>query len=161
MIGMVVTSATLLAGAQQPEVRVETPHLDGPRKLADQTAQAVVRDYLESWQAMGKALNENSAGLLGQDFVGTAKEKLTGTIHEQAAAGIHTLYADRSHDLQIVFYSPDGLSIELTDTVDYDVQILDAQNHPVATRQVHGRYVVVMTPAQVRWMVRVFQAEAQ
>lgn len=160
LFGAVLSTASLLAGAQQPTVTVEPPHVDGPRKLADQTAQAVVRDYLQSWQAMSKALNQNNAGLLGADFVGLAKQKLAKTIDQQAAAGIHTRYVDRSHDVQVVFYSPDGLSIELTDQVSYDVQIFN-HDKQIATRQAQGRYVVVMTPAQVRWMVRIFQTEAQ
>ena len=160
ILGAVLGAAGLMAGGQQPAVRVEPAHLDGPRKLADQTAQAVVRDYLQSWQAMSKALNQNNAGLLGADFVGLAKEKLAKTIDQQAAAGIHTRYVDRSHDVQVVFYSPDGLSIELRDQVSYDVQIF-SKDKQIATRHAQGRYVVVMTPAQVRWMVRIFQEQAQ
>lgn len=160
ILGAVLGAAGLMAGGQQPAVRVEPAHLDGPRKLADQTAQAVVRDYLQAWQTMRTALEQNRPEALGADFVGVAKKKLTGTIRQQAAAGIHTRYVDQSHDLQIVFYSPDGLSIELTDLVDYEVQIFD-HDKLIATRRVRGRYVAVMTPAQVRWQVRVLQAEDQ
>ena len=54
--------------------------------------------------------------------------------------------------------SPDGLSIEMTDSVDYDVQLLD--HGKVKTQQhVRSRYVIVLTPAEVQWRVRVFQAE--
>ena len=160
ILGALFGAASLLASAQQPTVRVEPSHLDGPRPLADQTAQAVVRDYLQSWQALGAALDQNNPGRLSADFVGTADKKLTATIHQQAAAGIHTRYVDRSHELQIVFYSPDGLSIELTDMADYELQIFN-RDKQIATRQVHGRYVVVMTPAQVRWQVRILQAAGQ
>jgi hypothetical protein len=142
----------------QVAVHVEPAHLDGPRELAAQTAQGVIRDYLESWKTMQAALSQNIPNLLGNDFVGTAKERLTGTIHQQVALGIHTRYQDRAHDLQIVFYSPEGLSIQLTDTVDYDVQIFDAEKQ-ISTQQVHARYVVIMTPAEVRWRVRIFQAQ--
>ena len=61
--------------------------------------------------------------LLDADFVGAAKDKLAETIQQQAALGIRTRYQDRAHDIQIIFYSPDGLSIELKDKVDYDVQV--------------------------------------
>lgn len=142
----------------QASVRVEPAHLQGPRALAEQTQQGAVRDYLEAWKAMCAALDQNQPGLLSADFVGTAKDKLTDTIHEQAAAGIHSHYQDRAHDLQIVFYSPDGLSIELIDNVDYDVQVFD-HDHSVSTQQAHARYVVLLTPAEVRWRVRVLQAE--
>lgn len=145
-------------GAGQAAVRVEPAHLQGPRVLAEQTEQGAIRDYLDAWKAMRAAMNQNQPGLLNADFVGTAKDKLTETIHEQAAAGIHTQYQDRAHDLQVVFYSPDGLSIELIDKVDYDVQVFDNQ-HSVSTQQAHAQYVVLLTPAEVRWRVRVFQAQ--
>jgi hypothetical protein len=124
--------------------------------MQDQTGKAAIRDYLQSWQTLGAALEQNRAGLLDSDFVGSAKNTFTATIQQQAALGISTRYQDRSHDLQFVFYSPDGLSIELTDNVEYDVQLLD-QGRIKTTQHVSGRYLVVLTPAEVRWKVRVFQ----
>ncbi len=144
-------------GAAQASVRVEPATLQGPRPLQEQTGTAAIRDYLQSWQSLRAALEQNRADLLGPDFVGTAKEKLTDTIQKQTALGIRTRYVDRAHDLQIVFYSPEGLSIELTDKVDYDVQVLD-QNKVTTTQRVRARYIIVLTPAEVRWRVRVFQA---
>lgn len=143
--------------AAQPSVRVEPANLQGPRVLESQTSTGAIRDYLESWGAMRSALNENRADLLDRDFVGDAKEKLTDTIQQQSRMDIRTVYQDRAHDLQIVFYSPDGLSIELTDKVDYEVQLF-AGNKLQATQLQHARYIVVLTPAEVRWRVRVLQA---
>lgn len=156
----VLLAAVPATSRAQSAVRVEPAHLNGPRVLAPQTAQAVLRDYLESWKAMSAALEQNRPGLLDADFVGTAKDKLAATVREQEAAGIHTRYQDQAHDLQIVFYSPEGLSVELTDNVDYNMEVFDHSNS-VATRQVHARYIVVMTPAEVRWRVRVLQAQGQ
>jgi hypothetical protein len=103
------------------------------------------------------AFEQNRADLLDPDFVGTARDKLTDTIQQQVNLGIRTHYQDRAHDLQIVFYSPEGLSIELTDKVEYDVKVLDHER--VKTIQhLSARYVIVLTPAEVRWRVRVFQA---
>ena len=141
----------------QPSVRVETPNLQGPRQLEDQTATAVVRHYLESWQAFRSAFAQNRAALLDADFVGDAHDKLADTVHQQAAAGIHTRYTDRSHDIRIVFYSPDGLSIQITDDVEYDEQVFDHEK-TLATQHLHARYIAVLTPSEVRWRVRVFQA---
>lgn len=155
-----VLSAATGIGAAQATVRVEPASLSGPRPLADQTAKAAIRDYLESWKSMSSALDSNRADLLDADFVGGARDKLTETIQEQAKLGISTHYRDRAHDVQIVFYSPEGLSIELTDTVDYDVQLLDHEKSQ-ATQQVRARYIVVLTPAELRWRVRVFQAEPE
>lgn len=160
---LVVFSILAMPGAllaAQPVVRVETPDLHGPRPLQDQTATAVVRDYLESWQSLTAALEQNRADLLDQDFVGTAKDKLTDTMHQQAALGIHTHYKDRAHDIRIVFYSPDGLSVQLIDNVVYDERVVDNQK-VLTTQRARARYTVVLTPAETRWRVRIFQADPQ
>jgi hypothetical protein len=145
--------------AAQASVRVEAANLQGPRPLEEQTATAAIRDYLQSWKTLGSALEENRAVLLDRDFVGSARDKLTDTIQQQSKLGIQTSYRDRAHDLQIVFYSPDGLSIELTDAAEYDVQVID-HNNVQTTQRVSARYIVVLTPAELRWRVRVFQAAA-
>jgi hypothetical protein len=155
-----VFALTLPLGASQAVVRVEPATLQGPRALNDQTRDGVVRDYLQAWQSVSAALQQNRPELLDRDFVGTAKDKLTDTIHDQVTTGISTRYLDRSHDLQIVFYSPEGLSVQLVDNVEYEVQVLD-HGKIQATQTAHARYVVVMTPAEVRWRVRVFQGEPE
>jgi hypothetical protein len=155
-----VFSAMSAGAMAQAALHVEPAHLQGPRILADQTATAVVKNYIESWQSLRAALEENRSELLDRDFVGTAKQKLTDTIQQQTKLGMRTTYQDRSHDIQIVFYSPEGLSVELIDNVEYDVQISD-KDKVIATQPVHARYVVVMTPTEVRWRVRVQQAAAE
>ncbi len=158
LLAIAATPGVLLAA--EPVVHVKPPNLHGPRPLQDQTATAVVRDYLESWQSLAAALRQNRADLLNQDFVGTAKDKLTDTIHQQAALGIDARYQDRVHNIQIVFYSPDGLSVQLVDNVEYDERVVD-QKKVLTTQHAHTRYTVVMTPAETRWRVRVFQAEPE
>ena len=153
-------AAILALGSDQPAVRVGPTNSVGPRPLEKQTQTAVIRDYLQAWRTMSGALEQNRADLLDPDFIGTAKEKLADTIREQETLGIHTRYQDSAHDLQLVFYSPEGLSIQLVDAVEYDVQILD-RKAVVTTQHVRARYVAVLTPTEVRWKVRVFQAEAE
>ena len=148
--------ATSASVAAQATVRVETANLQGSRPLPEQTGASAIRDYLQSWQALRAALEQNRADLLDSGFVGSAKDTLTETIRQQTALGISTRYQDRAHDLQIVFYSPEGLSIELTDKVDYDMQVLD-HDRVKTTQHMSARYVIVLTPAEVRWRVRVFQ----
>ena len=157
LVAIIALSASAAIAGAQATVHVTPPNLDGPRKLADQTATAVVKNYIESWESLKAALVANRPELLDRDFVGAAKQKLTETIGQQAKAGIKTTYKDRSHDIQIVFYSPEGLSVELVDDVEYDVQV-SSKGNVMATQPVHSRYVVVMTPTEVRWRVRVFQA---
>lgn len=144
-------------GSDQPAVRVEATDSLGPRALEEQTKAAVIRDYLRAWRSFSSALEQNRTDLLDEDFVGVAKEKLADTIREQEKIGIQTRYRDGAHDLQFVFYSPEGLSIQLVDTVEYDVQILDHEK-ALATQHVRARYVAVLTPTEVRWKVRIFQA---
>ncbi len=146
--------------AQQASVQVQQPDLQGSRQLESLTATSVVRDYLQSWKAFRAALDRNAPRLLDQAFVGTARTKLSDTIAEQNKLGIHTHYVDRAHRLQIVFYSPDGLSIQLVDHVTYDEQVMQG-NTVLAMQPIHARCLVVLTPSQTSWQVRIFQATAE
>ena len=157
LIFCAVFSATSIIVSAQATARVKPSNLQGPRPLPEQTEKAAIRDNLQSWQSLRAALDLNRADLLDPSFVGIARDKLTNTIQHQVALGIRTRYQDRAHDIQIVFYSPEGLSIELTDTVEYDIQILD-HDQVKTTQHMTARYVIVLTPAEVRWRVRVFQA---
>lgn len=141
----------------QPSVQVDLPDLHSPRPLAQQTADSAIRDYIQSWKSMKTAMAQNRAGLLSPDFVGSALEKLTSTVQEQVKAGIHTRYVDRSHKIQIVFYSPEGLSIQLVDNVEYDEQVYNGDTL-LTSQPVSARYTSVLTPSETRWRVRVFQA---
>jgi hypothetical protein len=143
----------------EPTVRLEPPHLQGSRPLERQTESAVLHDYLQSWKTLQVALDQNQANLLDQNFVGAAREKLANTIDEQSKLGIHTRYQERSHDIQIVFYSPDGQSIQMIDYVEYEQKVLDHDN-VLSTRPIRKKYLVVLTPTEVRWKVRVFQSDA-
>jgi hypothetical protein len=153
-------AAIFVLGSDQPAVRVQPTDSVGPRVLEKQTETAVIRDYLRAWRSLGGALEQNRAELLDPDFVGAAKEKLADTIRDQVKLGIQTRYRDGAHDLQLVFYSPEGLSIQLVDTVEYDVQVLD-HGKVQTTQHLHARYVAVLTPTEVRWKVRVLQAEPE
>jgi hypothetical protein len=155
-----LSAAIFVLGSDQPAVRVGPVDSVGPRTLEKQTQAAVIRDYLQAWHSFSSAFEQNRADLLDADFVGVAKEKLAYTIREQAQLGIQTRYREGAHDLQLVFYSPEGLSIQLVDTVEYDVQILDHEK-VLTTQHVRARYVAVLTPTEVRWKVRVFQAEPE
>jgi hypothetical protein len=142
--------------ADQPSVQVVPPNLQGPRPIEKQTETSIIRDYLQSWQSLRAAMQQDRPDLLDRDFGGTAKDKLTDTIQQQAKLGLRTLYQDRSHRLQIIFYSPEGLSVQMMDTVEYDEQVLD-QGKVLTTQHLRARYIVVMTPAEARWQVRIFQ----
>jgi hypothetical protein len=158
MLGLLF-AALLASGWDQPVIRVSSDSV-GPRTLENETASSVVRGYMQAWQSMGDALRENRADLLDASFVGAAKDKLAETIAAQRKLGLKTSYQDRAHDISLVFYSPEGLSIQLLDTVEYNVQVLD-QDQVKANQHVRARYVAVLTPTEVRWKVRILQAERE
>src|SRR5205085_10543962 len=125
---IVVASAPVLAvllcsGDEKPSVQVASMDSVGPRPVEEQTRSGVVRDYLQAWQTMNSAFSENRPELLDAYFLGAAKERLGETIREQRNLGIETLYRDRSHKLQASFYSPEGLSIQLLDDVEYEMEV--------------------------------------
>jgi len=153
-------AAVAAFGADQASVRVEPSKLQGPRELQQQTAKAVIQDYLDSWVALNKAMSQNQPDLLEKGFIGAAQDTLAATIKQQQSNDIRTVYQDKSHDVKILFYSPDGLSIELTDAVQYDVQLFD-HDKAIGSAQVRTQYIVVLTPTEVRWRVRIFQAQPQ
>jgi hypothetical protein len=157
--GAILSGIRLLAD-EEPAVRVANADSVGPRMLEVQTRTAVVRDYLAAWQSLSHAFNENNASVLDADFTGIAREKLSDTIEGQQKLGIRTYYQDRKHDIRLVFYSPEGLSIQLLDTVEYDVLILD-HDKPQATQHVRTQYLAVLTPTEVRWKVRILQSAPQ
>ncbi len=155
--GCAMTLASAGAAAQQATVKIE-PQAPGSRTLEKTTEAVAIRDYLQAWDSLSAALNTNQAALLDPAFVGQARDKLAETVAEQLRAGLRTQYRPVSHDLQFVFYSPEGQSLELVDTAEYDQQVLSADK-TLATERVKARYLVVLTPAEVRWRVRVLQAE--
>jgi hypothetical protein len=114
--------------ADEATVRVEPPNPQATKLLQKQTASAAIRDYLQSWQSLRAAFEQNRPDLLERSFVGTALDKLKNTISQQTGLGLHTSYQDRAHDLRVVFYSPDGLSIQLIDNAEYDQQVFGYAN---------------------------------
>lgn len=157
LISILLFPGLTLFAAPPVHVVVNTSIPSAPRPLEPQTKDATIRDYVQSWQTMRMAFEQNRADLLKADFTGNAISKLTNTIKEQSALGIRTNYHDISHDIQFLFYSPEGLSVQFVDVVKFDLQIFD-HGHLVATRHETARYLVMMSPSEVRWRVRVFQA---
>jgi hypothetical protein len=155
-LGGPILATLLLSADTQPGVRVAPMNSVGPRAMEGQTQSSVIRDYLLAWHTMGTAMAENRADLLDEYFVGQAKDRLSNTIREQQNIGIHTSYHDRSHDIKVVFYSPEGLSIQLTDEVEYDMGVRNG-DHELGSQHVNARYVAVLTPTESKWKVRVFQ----
>ncbi len=155
-IALCVGATSCTAADESPAHTVNAVSV-GPRILEEQTKAAIVRGYLDSWQTLRRSLDTNDPALLDAAFVGIARDKLAATIAEQQKLEVRTVYQDRNHAIHLVFYSPEGLSIQLTDDVDYDVQLFD-HGKLQTTGHVRTRYIAVLTPTEVRWKVRVFQA---
>lgn len=153
---IVVAVAVFLSAANRPNVRVEPMDNVGPRPIEEQTRSSIVRDYLLAWKAASGAMAQNRVDLLDSAFTGQAKDKLTGTVRQQQRLDLQTTYEDTSHHIKVLFYSPEGLSIQLADDVEYDVH-LRSHGQDLGTQHVQTRYIAVLTPTESKWKVRIFQ----
>ncbi len=155
---------SLLAGQSSPPSSL--PHVEAsfhaavPRTVEELTERSIVRDYTAAWENLSGALSSNSIGLLDAYFVGPAKTDLASAITHQQESGIRSHYLKQSHKLEVVFYSPEGDVMELHDTTQYDLQLV-ADGKTIQEEHVVLRYVVLMTPAADRWVIRQLQAVPQ
>jgi hypothetical protein len=129
----------------------------GPRQMEELTRRRILHDYADAWQTLALGLEQNRAELLNGYFTGFAKDEYTETIAEQGGIGIHRHYIDHGHTLQALFYSPDGGVVQLEDSAEYEVQIFDG-DRLLHAEKVSARFLVLMTPAADRWMVRLLQS---
>lgn len=129
----------------------------GPRQVEDTTQSAIVRDYCQAWGAMITALDDNNAAALDSSFVGTAHDQLTAHIRDQKQTGVRTRINDRGHTLEALFYSPEGSAMQLHDSANVEIQLLDGGT-VIQSEQTTLHYVVLMTAAEDHWKVRVLQA---
>ena len=129
----------------------------GPRQVEDTTERAVSRDYAAAWQVMAEALKHNRTDALAANFIGDANEKLAVTIEDQRKNGLHQEIIDRSHQVDAVFYSPEGSAMELHDTVQVQLHLMDGDK-VINSQDATLHYVVLLTAAENSWKVRVLEA---
>ncbi len=152
-----VPQTAVVSAAQASSLpSVELTASRGPRDIEDLTRQKIVHDYAAAWKTLATGLEQNRAELLNDYFTGFARDEFTRTIKEQAGTGIHRHYVDHGHKLEALFYSPDGGVMQLQDNVEYEVQIFDGARL-LHSQTVTARFLVLMTPAADRWMVRLLQ----
>lgn len=142
----------------QPSVQLDTSSM-GPREIEDLTQKKILRDYAAAWRTMAAAMEQNRPGLLNDYFTGFAKTEFTKAVIDQRATGVRRMYEDRGHKLQGLFYSQDGGIMQLRDTAEYEVQVFDGEQLLYREPKT-AIFVVIMTPAADRWMVRLLQEEA-
>jgi hypothetical protein len=145
-----------LGADSTPQVTLNTSK-SGPRTMEDLTERAILRDYRFAWANLDRALESDSSGPLSGLFAGSASAWLNDTIAAQRSSGLTSRYLNQNHKLDAVFYAPEGDVIELHDTAEYDLQILDG-NKMIHDEHVVMHYVVLMTPGADRWVVRQLQA---
>jgi hypothetical protein len=144
------------SGADAPRVRLNAVSA-GPRELQPETQEAIARSYGQAWEVLRKALAENRAELLDRSFVGGIREQLARAIEQQGQSGIRRRLVDRGHAVDALLYSPEGLSVQLRDRAQLELQILDGET-VIHREQVTVHYIAVLTPAEASWKVRVLQA---
>jgi hypothetical protein len=145
--------------ADRPQVTLDVQNAT-PRQVEDTTERAIARDYAAAWQALAGALEQNRPDLLGANFVGTANKKLGQTISEQRKAGLRQRIQDQGHHVNAIFYSPEGSAIELQDTAQLQIQVLDGDK-VLHSEDVTLHYVALLTAAENSWKVRVLEAVPQ
>jgi hypothetical protein len=159
-LALAVISSAILPGAawaaDPVKVTLDTQSTK-PREIEPATKTALERDYAAAWQSMAQALDQNQPELLQAGFVGTAADKLAETISEQRKSGLHRRYVDAGHQLQAVFYSAEGSAIELHDTAQLQVQLLDGDDKVIHSENVTLKYIAVLTAAEASWKVRILQ----
>lgn len=127
-----------------------------PRKVEDTTEKAIVRDYVAAWKALNAALENNDPGALNAGFVGIARQKFAAKVASQSKAGAQVRYVSRGHKLEAVFYSPEGSAMQLRDTAELELQLVE-DGKVIHSEPVQARFVALMTVADGRWKVRVLE----
>jgi hypothetical protein len=138
-----------------PKVQLDTSKA-GPRDIEDQTKDSITRDYGRAWQTLEQALEENRPDLLSSDFVGYAQDHWLQAVKAQKAAGLSRRIVDNGHHVEVIFYSPDGSAMQLRDTAQLEIQYKDGSK-VVHSEKLSAQYLVLMTPAENSWKVRLLQ----
>jgi len=131
-----------------------------PRGVEELTERAILRDYRFAWTSITQALEFNTLDPLEGPFAGDAKRWLKQSVVSQQQAGLNQKYVDQTHRVEAVFYAPEGDVMELHDTAEYQLQISDG-GKVIHDEHAVVHYVVLMTPAADRWVIRLLQAVPQ
>ncbi len=153
---LLIVALDCAAADSAPQVVLDTTRAT-PRAVEVLTQRSILRDYKFAWLNLADALNANSTGSLNGLFEGTASTWLHDEVNNQLRSGLTSRYLNQSHKLEAVFYAPEGDVIELQDTAEYDLQILDGAK-AIHSEHAVVHYVVLMTPGADRWVIRQLQS---
>jgi len=143
----------ILAAGETVQVRLDASQIQ-PRSLEQLTGQAIVKAYSNAWKNMEGALEQNRRELIDESFVGYAYDKLQSQVQEQKKSGLATRYVDHGHQVSATFYSPEGSAVQLQDTAQLEIQLLDG-GKVVSSKNVTRKYVAVVSVVEDSWKVRV------
>jgi len=152
---LIIALFTPVSAADFPRVDLNSSNA-GPHEMQDTTRVSIAKAYARAWDVMAQSLRTNSAAQLDSAFIGTARENLAQRIAGQRKSGLTTRLVDRGHKVDVLFYSPEGMSMQLRDTAQVEVQVLEG-DHVVHSDTATRHYLVIMTPTEVTWKVRVMQ----
>jgi hypothetical protein len=158
LLGVVETAIFIVAvcflavGQSLPQVHLNADGL-APRPIEELTAAAITRDYALAWSDLVRSLESGRADVLGEEFVGFAKDRLDRRVAEQKQAGIRVRIVDHGHHLKAIFYSSDGTVMQLVDETQLEIQTFEG-NELLNTQNGPHEYMVLMTPGADRWYVR-------
>jgi hypothetical protein len=151
--------SVMFAADSGPQVTLSVAKV-GPREVEALTQRSVVRDYKFAWANLDLALQSSSTAPLNGLFVGPANVWLSDAVTSQERSGISARYSNQIHKLDAVFYAPEGDVIELHDTAEYDLEILDGSK-TIHSEHAVVHYIVLMTPGADRWVIRQLQSVPQ
>ncbi|MGC2541788.1 MAG: hypothetical protein WA372_11325, partial [Candidatus Sulfotelmatobacter sp.] len=156
---VLVSAINLNAADASVQVQLDTRNT-GPRAVESLTERGILRDYRFAWTSLAQALESNTLDPLEGPFSGDAKQWLRQTVASQRQSGLTQHYLDQRHQVEAVFYAPEGDVMELHDTAQYQLQIRDG-DRTILEEHVVVHYVVLMTPGADRWVIRQLQAVPQ
>jgi hypothetical protein len=156
VLSILLLSASALAADGLPTVTLNADQI-GPRApIEELTGRNITRDYAHAWQSLALALDENRPQLLEGYIVGFAKDNLARRIAEQRKTGLRVVTIDHGHKLVAGFYAPNGDAMQLHDTAQLEIQVFDGEKM-IQQETVAAHYLVLMTPAADRWVVRLLE----
>ena len=144
-----------LAAESGPSVTLKTEGAQ-PREVEDATEKAIVRDYSASWKAIANGLGNNDLNALDAGLVGFARDRFADAIADQKKTGVKIRYTDKGHQVEAVFYSPDGSSMQLRDTAKLTREVLDGEK-VVSRDEITAHYIAIMAVTEDRWKLRSIQ----
>jgi hypothetical protein len=147
---------TAWAADPLPKVQLNADAI-APRPIEELTGKNITRDYAFAWQTLAQAMAQNQPQLLDSYFTGFAKNTFAQAIADQKSAGLQTRYIDHGHKVEAFFYSPNGDAMQLRDNAQLEIQLFDGSKM-IHQEQVELHYLVIMTPAADRWVVRLLEA---